>query len=502
MSNKQMNYLAGQFRTKAKDNKVIIRGLANAAVVDRGKDFVEPTAFTASDGLENFKINPMILYNHNPNFEIGKALKVVPTEDGLAVEVEISDSDDPDTTRVRNNIKQGILKTFSIGFETRAEEPDEKGINRIKDAELFEVSVVTIPMNQASTFALIQKARTDDAYCRKSLDDLEKGDMPKDEEDEDKKENKQILVGKTGETNDHAHDVQVESETKEGSTISVLGEAGGDHKHDIVDGVVQAAGEDDHAHTLNMDSLAPPATDAPQDEESPAEDRSDKADEQKSEEENGEASEEQKQEEDLTVQTLIFAKSKFDKAEALSWAQEHSFKAEKVDETEDSYRLRQRDPSEFVEGSFKTVALTDGVNAVMGKLQEAQEKQADQEGVDGPTVPLQTQRADDDFGNPHLETAKQTNVLLGQVIGELQKLQAQVLQMQTTSTEPQDQKTEDETVNEEVNESESTNVDNLSNQELTDKLSEEKVSATKANLVQSSTRYLERLDERLKRLGV
>lgn len=40
----------------------------------------------------------------------------------------------------------------------------------------------------------------------------------------------------------------------------------------------------------------------------------------------------------------------------------------KVDETEESYRFRQRDPSEFVDGSFKTFQPTPGVSLVYGKL--------------------------------------------------------------------------------------------------------------------------------------
>ena len=57
-----------------------------------------------------------------------------------------------------------------------------------------------------------------------------------------------------------------------------------------------------------------------------------------------------------TVQTLICPKSSFTREEAVAWAKEHDFKADKVDETEDSYRLRQRDPGDFQEGSFRTIS--------------------------------------------------------------------------------------------------------------------------------------------------
>ncbi|MDI6756436.1 MAG: hypothetical protein QME32_00270 [Endomicrobiia bacterium] len=57
-----------------------------------------------------------------------------------------------------------------------------------------------------------------------------------------------------------------------------------------------------------------------------------------------------------TVATLIFPKSSFTEAEAVAWAKGHDFKAGKVDETEDSFRLRQGDPGDFQEGSFRTIS--------------------------------------------------------------------------------------------------------------------------------------------------
>jgi len=67
------------------------------------------------------------------------------------------------------------------------------------------------------------------------------------------------------------------------------------------------------------------------------------------------------------IQTLIFAKSVFTEAEAKAWAKKHDFKSGDVDETEHSFRLRQRDPGEFQKGSFRTITLTDGVKAVIGR---------------------------------------------------------------------------------------------------------------------------------------
>jgi hypothetical protein len=42
-----------------------------------------------------------------------------------------------------------------------------------------------------------------------------------------------------------------------------------------------------------------------------------------------------------------------------------------VDETETSWRVRQRSPGEFQEGSFRTIEITDGVKAVIGRPKSA-----------------------------------------------------------------------------------------------------------------------------------
>ncbi|MFQ5871530.1 MAG: hypothetical protein ACE5IB_05180 [Candidatus Geothermarchaeales archaeon] len=63
------------------------------------------------------------------------------------------------------------------------------------------------------------------------------------------------------------------------------------------------------------------------------------------------------------VQSLIFSKDHFTRDEALAWAKEHDFKAGKVHETENSYRLRQFDPGACE--SFRSKKLTTGVTAVI-----------------------------------------------------------------------------------------------------------------------------------------
>lgn len=66
------------------------------------------------------------------------------------------------------------------------------------------------------------------------------------------------------------------------------------------------------------------------------------------------------------IQTLIFKKAAFKKAAAVKWVRSHGFPGHEVDETQQSYRIRQQDPQKFNKESFRTISLTKGLKAVIG----------------------------------------------------------------------------------------------------------------------------------------
>ena len=133
------------------DGSVMIRGMASTDHQDRANDVIRAEAW-AKGGLENFKNNPIILFNHNYDKPIGRATGVKVTPNGLELEAKISKSA-PDN--VAELIKEGILGAFSVGFRVKdADYIKETDGLMIKDAELFEVSVVSVPCNQAATFSL------------------------------------------------------------------------------------------------------------------------------------------------------------------------------------------------------------------------------------------------------------------------------------------------------------------------------------------------------------
>ena len=143
------------------DGGVHICGMASTADFDRAGDTIDANAWTKG-GLNNFEKNPIILFNHDYNKPIGRATGLKVTENGLELKAKISKSA-PD--HVAQLVKEGILGAFSVGFRVKdADYLSETDGLKIKDAELFEVSVVSVPCNQAATFSLAKSFDSMEEY--------------------------------------------------------------------------------------------------------------------------------------------------------------------------------------------------------------------------------------------------------------------------------------------------------------------------------------------------
>lgn len=143
------------------DGGVVIRGMASTMDVDRAGDIIDASAW-AKGGLKNFENNPIILFNHDYNKPIGRATAVKAMQNGLELEAKISKAA-PDS--VAQLIKDGVLGAFSVGFRVKdADYIEETDGLKIKDAELFEVSVVSVPCNQGATFSLAKSFDSEKEY--------------------------------------------------------------------------------------------------------------------------------------------------------------------------------------------------------------------------------------------------------------------------------------------------------------------------------------------------
>ena len=161
MMNKIFN-LTSTFKSHAtEDGSVMIRGMASTSDFDRAGDSISAEAW-AKGGLSNFEKNPIILFNHNYDKPIGRATGLKVTDRGLELEAKISKSAPESVCEL---IRDGVLGAFSVGFRVKdADYIQETDGLKIKDAELFEVSVVSVPCNQTATFSLAKSFDSIEEY--------------------------------------------------------------------------------------------------------------------------------------------------------------------------------------------------------------------------------------------------------------------------------------------------------------------------------------------------
>ena len=137
-----------------------IVGYANTVTKDRYGDVIPSDAWTKG-GLSNYQKNPILLAFHNHSKPAGKVTGLVVDEKGLKIEAEVSTS-----SEVYGFVKEGILKAFSIGASIKDAQYDKDSDTFvIKDLELLEVSIVSVPANQDSLFSLAKSFDSDEAYA-------------------------------------------------------------------------------------------------------------------------------------------------------------------------------------------------------------------------------------------------------------------------------------------------------------------------------------------------
>ena len=162
MSDKIFHW-ASTFKTLGEDDdgSVNIKGYASTNASDRAGDCIDHEAWTKNGGLENFKGNPIILFNHDYNRPIGRATSLEVNGKGLELGARISKS----AGEVKELIKDGVLGAFSVGFRVKdADYIKETDGYKIKDAELFEVSVVSVPCNQTAMFSIAKSFDSQSEY--------------------------------------------------------------------------------------------------------------------------------------------------------------------------------------------------------------------------------------------------------------------------------------------------------------------------------------------------
>lgn len=131
--------------------------------VDGGGDIVEEGAFTKSiDAVRGGKLRPKMLWQHDPTQPIGVWESISSDSTGLKM-----------TGRILKDVAKGrealaLLKAraidgLSIGYKTVDADFEENSrgvVRRIKEAELWETSIVTFPMNVEATVTDVKQLQS------------------------------------------------------------------------------------------------------------------------------------------------------------------------------------------------------------------------------------------------------------------------------------------------------------------------------------------------------
>jgi HK97 family phage prohead protease len=140
--------------------------IASSGKVDRHGEIVSPEGWD----LKNYKKNPVILWAHDHyQMAIGKATKIWVEGEGKAAKLMFKGIFQDATELGRAAVelaKDGILKTFSVGFM-----PIDMDENTYEKQELLEISLVNVPAN-VDAMMLAYKSLSDKGFKKKTIAQL------------------------------------------------------------------------------------------------------------------------------------------------------------------------------------------------------------------------------------------------------------------------------------------------------------------------------------------
>ena len=140
-------------------DSITIEGYASTNDSDRQGDVV-PTGVWEK-GMENYLKNAVILAYHDHCEPVGRMVEHRIDDKGLWIKARISAAAED----VFNLVKDGVLTAFSIGFRVvDAEYNSAAELFVIKELELHEISVVSVPANQNTIFSLSKAFTTAEEY--------------------------------------------------------------------------------------------------------------------------------------------------------------------------------------------------------------------------------------------------------------------------------------------------------------------------------------------------
>jgi HK97 family phage prohead protease/HK97 family phage major capsid protein len=138
---------------------IYIEGYASTIDVDRMNDVIPSSVW--EKGLVNYLRNPIILSQHDHDDPIGRMVDYKIDPKGLWIKARISAA----AEQVYGLVKDGVVTAFSVGFRVIDAAYDAATeLFVIKELELVEISVVSIPANQNTLFSLSKAFSDADEY--------------------------------------------------------------------------------------------------------------------------------------------------------------------------------------------------------------------------------------------------------------------------------------------------------------------------------------------------
>lgn len=141
---------------KAAEQSGVIDGRASVyGVVDSYGDVVMPGAFTKTLQENGGRI--VVLSQHDPSKAIGTAM-LEDAADGLHCRIELA-MELVDAQQEYARVKAGLVTGISIGYETLRDEFDAKGLRKLLELRLWEISLVTFPANGYARVTSVKRRR-------------------------------------------------------------------------------------------------------------------------------------------------------------------------------------------------------------------------------------------------------------------------------------------------------------------------------------------------------
>jgi HK97 family phage prohead protease len=159
-----------RFRQVEGTGEIEIEGYASVEFDDNGERVVDRQGTVISSAsarkaiekaLTVYRRNPILLAFHDQTRPVGRVTSIIVDAKGIRINAVLSMSDD--CRDIRTKVTEGILKGFSIGFRIPEDAIDEEkdGSYTIREIDLLEISIVSVPANPETLFSVVRRMYED-----------------------------------------------------------------------------------------------------------------------------------------------------------------------------------------------------------------------------------------------------------------------------------------------------------------------------------------------------